>query len=447
VIAIHHRVMDNQQEQQTFDTQLIEVDLPDGGAFTTVTSLGDGGWCAAGVPSGDAYFKLSTPAPGVPLYVFTPQTTLDLSNWTYGHIAAQATLSNTALTYSNTGTMQPPWLAEDHFDIFSFGSGLVLSPITFDAGVTSVSASFNFDPNVVVRPSLSAPPDVIYLGRMFDAGTWSVLTEYAAGTSTMVDGAATAVTTSGFVDVNRNNSLTLTWVAQNTAGNYNGDTFPGALFAPSPRAELDLVPNLADAGPADQVMQLVLSVGSGLTNANLVYGDPFATNELIESEVHTNVLLHFPDAGTANPAKIVAFDETNLPVTSASMVLDLALSPPRSVAVNSQPTSRDAWVYASAPVSLSWIAPSLGTAQWYRIEAYPMSHSGAVSSIASTPVWRLLIPDASVTSVTVPPLTAGSVYVFRVVAGNATPYDPAAPLQPRNDNNSADAITGPVIIR
>lgn len=447
VTAVHHHLTDNQGTQDTVDSQLVEIELLDGGADTAITPLGDGGWCAANAPSGDVYLKVSTPTPGLYQYVFTSQPAIDLSTWSYGHVAAAASLPNTGLTYSNAGPLSPPWNAEDELDIFSFGSGLALNEISFDAGATTVSSSFTFATSNVARGFLAAPPDLIYLARLYDAGTYSVLNQYAAGTATMIDGVSVLVSDAGFVDVTPNKNVTVTWTAKGTATTFQGDIFPGGVMAVSSRDELDLVPNLADAGAADSIMELAISIGSGLTNANIAYGDPFATNELLESEIHANVNVHYPDAGNVNTDRLLAYFETTQPVIGSSMVIDVQLSPPKSVAVNNQATSLDGYVYATAPVSLSWLPPSLGSPSWYLVQAYALSHSGNTSKLNQTPVWKLLIPDAQVSSVVLPPLTVGGVYIFRVTSGSSTPYDPAAPLRPRDVYNSADAVTGPVIIR
>jgi hypothetical protein len=156
------------------------------------------------------------------------------------------------------------------------------------------------------------------------------------------------------------------------------------------------------------------------------YGDPFPANYVRYYAYQQNSLVPFLSPGASTPSFIsVATLMATLNPPSSAAPISPVVGPVSSITINGNPFTQAMSAVGTTP-TISWQAPTVGSATDYRVVIYRLGVNGIGSSIR-TGVASL---STTATSMQIPPgiLTAGSSYLLAVSARHRSGEDPRANL-------------------
>jgi hypothetical protein len=160
--------------------------------------------------------------------------------------------------------------------------------------------------------------------------------------------------------------------------------------------------------------QFYAATGTGTADVNfgsVSYGDPFDSTWGHYFFTVMAASFTVTASGATTAATVYGFVRT-MEARASSMSLHALLSPPKALKVNNQAATANLTGVGTTP-TLSWTAPTTGTANTYQVYVYRVYNNGGTttrSAVAAfyTDQTSLIIPAGV--------LTAGNSYMFRVMA-------------------------------
>jgi hypothetical protein len=442
-------------------TPLAMFENPDG-TWSTYKGTGQssGSFNIPAPPTGTYYLTLDF----VNWYVGS-QRTWDLGSYVFGRANVLTASPGTSL-FIDAGSMTP-WQATDDLQLISEGAGLTegsfLQAMAFqvvgavDAGATTFQQTFDYSLFLSTLNNVSAgliaagdqtylthlstqaaSPSVFYAASLVDALSTNTLTIPDVSTATLQQRFTTLAGDAGTLSATLKRSQYMALVngmnpASPTVGLYTYlDAFPETtqygFFAGAP----DLVE--VSVAPAD--------VDGGQTDVALAYAfrNPYpSTWPLVAATSLTNtvtITLPGTDAGVGITA-MVGTAQAYVPGATLAPIVGPVTQP----MINSQSLFDPATLNGNDSPTLSWSAPTVGTATAYQVLLQPVVSACGTPVVFDTSDTRITIPAVNSASNFPPVFVPGCPYVA-LIRANAYPTAPTGPNYGTLPLGYADVVSG-----
>ncbi len=372
-------------------------------------------------------------------YLASKSTTWDLSFPALGRANPAAVAVGTTL--SATVTNMRPWQSTDDIEVTCAGAGLAWSSLQNvgtvpAAGATSFSGSLDYQAFTqafggtlidttkgdrliathLVQPSLSA--GMTYAGAVVEAAVVS-------SSLTMTSGAA--------------NSVSAAFSTNLPGGTFNATVrttdFAGLVSQVSPRAaqgdvhvwfgRMQYTSDFGEPWSAPDLVVAGFSSGAA-TNApvSMSYVDPFPSSWPQVISLAADYSVSYALVGAAATTDTATMRYQDLASAAQTRGLGPVVGPVQSPTINGASLFADHGGVSTTP-TLAWSAPTVGTANAYRVRVNQLSSSGG--NTTSSDVAEMFTAD---TSITLPPnvLQSGQSYYFVVYAMFNNPVKVSVPF-------------------
>lgn len=429
-------------------TGALEVLVPDGqGGFSrpTVQASPLGTFRVDGIPAGaTAYLKIDR------AYFVTTARDIDLGSSHLGRPGVATAAEGSSLILSVD--QMSAWQSGDDLELVSLDTGTAASVLTFNspvtAGATALSGlEVDWSGGEVIDSQLGDHATLVHLvARSSDGGQGYVAAAQTAalGDFTIESGNA-ARATGTFTDVSRTLNAQLELRTSVFETNRRA-VFPSAETA----AQFFFLVTLPQASQrgfySSAPTLLLLDAGSGtrdVMTGTVTFGNPFPAEWPIIGALQAQYSVSFEFPGASRPLRMSA---TTTHVDSVESLVAGPVAPlvgPASAPlVNGQDATSDRAGVGQSP-TLSWTAPSSGTAHFYVVTVTKLLPTGGFGQRRQ--VVATLLTTA--TSVVIPPdvLEAGQYYTFTIASRHARGIDAArTPLRRALPYSSVEILTAVV---
>ncbi len=432
------------------DTSIVVNALvPDGdGGFNTLEAVqqDSGRYTLSMVPAGYYWLQYNG------TYLWTSGSAIDLGFALQGRVELFYALPGSSVSLRLTNLQS--WESPDLISFVSPNAAYAQDwnfPDAEEDGQVTTTMLMDWSYNPIID---EAQGDLSYASQMvakdFDDQEFNVLVKSTGPLPvTVADGAITAIP-APMVNVPQTGNLT---------GNINGSSFAALEKAMSPRAvpdSTDLYVGVVSFGSDELIAnyqpQLLLKSSTDPIETDLKldpihFGNPFPKSWTPFLSYTHSITAPYDLPGASQPLTILAAQSqatTTLP-TGSQPILP-AIGPVIAATVNGGDFFQDQ-ASVSAPLTLTWMAPTVGTATAYRITVYHLTGDSS-GNWNSTGVADLL---TTLTMVVVPPdvLVAGEKYVFKISAIQS-PVDlvtqPYRRVMPEAYAEALSGVISPVVV-
>jgi len=425
----------------------VRAQFESGGTFTTYPgTVNSPGNFTLPVPNGPYLLDLTSSS--IRFLVLTNASTLDLAQNYSGRYNVSYPNATTPLQINVTGLL--PWDPTDDLCLTSTNNGLASDDVaatatasTLDAG--STAGSITIDYRLLQQPLVSAAlGDTVVLTQNGVIGspvphvacvasaTVTGLTQTSGVASSINAAFTTGTPTSRQLDVR---------LSQFEA--YRADVHPQAVAV---RTQLLVygMPGLTNArsvvGGTAYLLYVPVAAGSGDLNGTFNFLNPFPASVPLAFDSDTLFGVNVQAAGAASTT-FYGIIGTTTPLASLSGGLTPRISPPRNVQVNGMGATVPLSGVGMTP-TLTWAAPSLGTADRYIVAVARLVNQGGQTRLSYSASLRL-----KGTRLVLPPgvLTAGGQHLIIVAAEAHGGIDvETQPFANGGITGRADAVIGPI---
>jgi hypothetical protein len=414
------------------------------------TGLADGTFTTPAFPAGtytlhfqDGFF--------IPSWTATTSHTPDLSIAGLGRpdaVAVTTAGTNTAGTRLRLNmTNLDTWKANDALEVYIGNTGDFVSvtntPTVGDTRLNNLVVPFSTN-DFLVNDGTTPAGDVVYITQLKDttSGTgevYQVLDRYFAATGVMLtDNTRADISGVGFANVTQNQSLALKW-NRSAYETYVASMGPGLaddfdsffiVAQPGGTGNGILYPN------ADVLIYIPNADTTDLDAGTIMWGNPFPTSWGLIANIERDYVTSYTDGTNTWSVFASMIQDYDASTLAAKSPFVPTLGPATSVKLDGADASTAQNITSATP-TISWSAPTLGTATDYTVTVFLLDPA---TTPDATPVAFF---STKGTSVQVPTgvLTTGSLYFVRVTAFNRVVDTNTTPFLDGTPEMSTDYLT------